>query len=308
MAFRIALLQLTSTNDPDGGIPENRVFVEYAQYIQLNNLNKARMYCEIAADEGADLAMLPEFWNMGDQIYDPSIPGAKEKWISLGITRQSFFFKEVQSLAKRLKIAIAIPYIEAYKKGVRDCVSLIDRNGKVLFTYAKIHTADFTIIEANCTPGNNFYVSELITKNDKIKIGAMICYDREFPESARILMLMGAEIIIVPNACTIDDRRIIQLRTRAFENSVGIAMVNYGKPQHNGNSLAIDVDSSVIVHAPEEEGIFFADFDLEKIRKYRKITIWGGAFRRPHKYQKLIEKDVQELFKRKNAYGELFNS
>ena len=75
-----------------------------------------------------------------------------------------------------------------------------------------------------------------------MKIGAMICYDREFPESARILMLKGAEIILVPNACPMEINRISQLRGRAYENMVGIATVNYpsGKPDCNGHSTAFD--------------------------------------------------------------------
>ena len=70
----------------------------------------------------------------------------------------------------------------------------------------------------------------------------MICYDREFPESARILMLKGAEIILVPNACPMEINRLSQLRGRAYENMVGIATVNYplGKPDCNGHSSAFD--------------------------------------------------------------------
>lgn len=63
----------------------------------------------------------------------------------------------------------------------------------------------------------------------------MICYDREFPESARILMLKGAEIILVPNACDMKPGRINQLSTRAFENMVGLAMTNYSDKKW-GNS------------------------------------------------------------------------
>jgi len=61
----------------------------------------------------------------------------------------------------------------------------------------------------------------------------MICYDREFPESARILMLKGAEIILTPNCCELEQSRLGQFRTRAFENMVGVAMANYAAPQDN---------------------------------------------------------------------------
>lgn len=64
----------------------------------------------------------------------------------------------------------------------------------------------------------------------------MICYDREFPESARILMPKGAELILVPNACFLEHNRISQLRARAFENTVAVAVANYAAPQENAPS------------------------------------------------------------------------
>ena len=50
-----------------------------------------------------------------------------------------------------------------------------------------------------------------------IQLGIMICYDREFPESARILMLKGAEVILVPNDCGSMQPRLRALSTRAYE-------------------------------------------------------------------------------------------
>ena len=71
-------------------------------------------------------------------------------------------------------------------------------------------------------------------------MGAMICYDREFPESARVLMLKGAEVILIPNACNMSGFRMNQLRVRAYENMVGIALTNYAAPQQDGHSVAFD--------------------------------------------------------------------
>jgi predicted amidohydrolase len=61
---------------------------------------------------------------------------------------------------------------------------------------------------------------------DGVKIGIMICYDREYPESARVLMLKGAEIILVPNDFGTMKPRLQALSTRAYENMVGIVMAN----------------------------------------------------------------------------------
>lgn len=80
----------------------------------------------------------------------------------------------------------------------------------------------------------------------------MICYDREFPESARLLMLQGAELILVPNACPMELNRLAQLRARSFENMAAVATCNYplGQPDCNGRSTVFDG----VVYLPELSG------------------------------------------------------
>jgi predicted amidohydrolase len=139
----------------------------------------------------------------------------------------------------------------------------------------------------------------------------MICYDREFPESARILMLKGAEIVIVPNACPMELNRLAQLRTRAFENMIGIATANYawGQPDCNGHSTAFDgiawgedgVRDTLIIEAGESEGIYLAQFPMDKLRTYRENEVFGNAYRRPSKYGLLGSPTVEKPFIRSNA-------
>lgn len=69
--------------------------------------------------------------------------------------------------------------------------------GKKLFTYSKVHTCAFDA-EKDLTPGDGFHVAVLDTACGPVKTGAMICFDREFPESARILMLKGANSSLYP--------------------------------------------------------------------------------------------------------------
>lgn len=136
----------------------------------------------------------------------------------------------------------------------------------------------------------------------------MICYDREFPESARILMLKGAELILVPNACPMEINRLSQLRGRAYENMVGIATCNYPaeQPDCNGHSSAFDgvaylpelpeSRDTCILEAGGEEGIYLAEFDMDMIRKYRKKEVHGNAYRHPKKYHALIKEEIREPF------------
>lgn len=135
----------------------------------------------------------------------------------------------------------------------------------------------------------------------------MICYDREFPESARILMLKGAEIILVPNACDINPERSNQLSTRAFENMVGIVMANYpgiGWGQSCAYSpIVFDengyVDNELFRANDIDEDIFIVEFDIDKIRKYRKEETWGNAYRKVKSYNELLSKEIREPFIRK---------
>ena len=208
-------------------------------------------------------------------------------------------------------MAIGITFLEKYEPLARNSICLFDRFGKELYTYATVHTCSFGNEKA-LMPGNDFYVSVLDTEHGCVKIGSMICYDREFPESARILMLKGAEIILVPNACPMEINRISQLRARAFENMVGIATVNYpkGKPDCNGHSTAFDgiaynIDEpysrdTLIIEAGEEEGIYIATFDIEELRKYRSREVHGNAYRQPTKYTILLSEEKQEPFIRKD--------
>jgi predicted amidohydrolase len=132
----------------------------------------------------------------------------------------SNFIKTFQEEAKLLNMAIGNTYLKEWQDLLRNTITRIDRFGNCVLTYAKVHTCDWGN-EKYLTPGDGFYVVPLNAENDKIKTGAMICYDREFPERARILMLKGRGIIVVPNACPIEINGRSQLRTRAFENMAG---------------------------------------------------------------------------------------
>jgi predicted amidohydrolase len=292
--FKIAILQLTSLPSQD------------------ENLRKGMEYCNMAKGMGADLALFPEMWNTGYKFSQNA-----EELRKKAVAADSFFVNEFKRTAKELNMAIAITYLEKWDPLPRNTVTIIDRFGNCVLTYAKVHTCDFDKeTERNLTPGDDFYTVDLKTGNGDIKIGAMICYDREFPESARILMLKGAEIIIVPNACPMEINRLTQLRSRAFENMLGIATANYayGQPDCNGHSSAFDgmaygeirpglVESRdmLIIEAGESEGVYMAAFPIDKMREYRRTEVHGNAYRRPSKYHLLSSGEIREPFIRNDA-------
>ena len=286
--LKIALLQLPPENTLDG------------------NLQKGLQYCRKAKEMDADIALFPEMWSVGYNIPE-NIGELKASAISVDSEFVALFGK----LAKELDMAIGITFLEEYEPLPRNTLCLFDHFGNRALTYTKVHTCDFGD-ECRLTAGDDFYVADLNTGKGNVKIGAMICYDREFPESARILMLKGAEIILVPNACPMEINRISQLRARAYENMVGIATVNYpiGKPDCNGHSTAFDgiayrlsepgSRDTLIIEAGEREGIYMADFPVDEIREYRKREVHGNAYRHPQKYKLLVSENIEEPFLRKD--------
>lgn len=265
-------------------------------------------WCRRAKKQGADIALFPEMWSSGYQISE-DVEKLKEEAVSA----DGEFVMSFGRLAKELDMAIAVTFLERHEPLPRNTMALFDRHGKKILEYAKVHTCDFGE-ECRLTAGEDFYVTDLDTAKGRVKIGAMICFDREFPESARILMLKGAEIVLVPNACPMEINRLSQLRGRAYENMMGIATCNYpeGWPDCNGHSSAFDgvaylpelADSrdTCILEAGEEEGIYCAEFDLDMLRRYRREEVHGNAYRHPEKYQLLISQEVIEPFVREKRF------
>jgi len=268
------------------------------QLLPGNPLEKGIDACKKAKEMGADVALFPEMWSSGYTI-DPA----------LALPADGAFVKAFQALAEKLEMAIGVTLLEQFEPAPRNTMILFDRHGEKVLHYAKVHTCDFGD-EAALSPGEDFYVADLDTAEGVVKVGAMICYDREFPESARLLMLKGAEVILVPNACPMEINRLAQLRGRAYENMVAIATCNYPAPHPdcNGHSSVFDgivylpdVEGSrdtKILESEEEEGIYVAELSLETLRWYRENEVHGNAYRRPEKYHLLTEERIDPPFVR----------
>lgn len=285
----IALLQIASTGSLQG------------------NLEKGIAACRQAKALGADIALFPEMWSCGYNIYDP--PAAE--WQCKAIPLDSEFVAYFGALAAELEMSIAVTLLERYEPQPRNTMVLFDRFGARKMVYAKVHTCDFGA-EKHLCPGEEFPVTTLNTAKGDVQVGAMICYDREFPESARVLMLKGAELVLVPNACPMEVHRLSQLRARAFENMMAIATCNYPGtvPDCNGGSSVFDgvaylphwqgFRDDCLLQADEKEGVYVAQIDLDLLREYRACEVHGNAYRRPHLYKELLDETVNAPFIRED--------
>ena len=271
------------------------------------NLEKGLDYCRRARETGADIVLFPEMWSNGYDICARPF----DEWKKDALPIDSKFVRAFASAAEKLNTAIGITFLEDRGGEVRNTFALFDRFGSKKLVYSKVHTCDFGA-EGSLAAGEDFYTARLDTACGEVTVGAMICYDREFPESARILMLKGAELILVPNACPMEINRLAQLRARAFENMTAVATCNYpdSVPDCNGGSSVFDgvaylpgLDGSrdiCILQAGGEENIYTALLDLAQLRSYRSEEVHGNAYRRPEKYGILTAAGIQAPFIRED--------
>lgn len=276
------------------------------------NLEAGLKYFEEASKKGADIVLFPEMWSHG---YAPPFEGAfdnpkdqrfekeRQKWLATAVSADGTYVRSFREAAKKLKTGVVATFLSKGTEKPRNTAVVIDKNGKILMEYSKIHTCDFSM-EALLESGNEFKVCDF----DGVKIGLMICFDREFPESARILMLKGAEIILVPNASNMDPARINAFSTRAFENMTGAAMANYPF-KGGGRSCAFSpivydskgkyIDNAITFADDTSQKILIAEFDMDKIRKYRRKEPLGNSYRKIKAYADLVGTSVSEPFIRR---------
>ncbi|MCC2684245.1 MAG: putative amidohydrolase [Paenibacillaceae bacterium] len=276
---------------------------------QLNTEIGLRFIRE-AKELGADIVLFPECWITSYTFPDiaesdlsveeiENHPDFKS-WYSTAIDENSMPLRAFQEAAKELSIGIVITALTKGKKRPQNSAFVIDRNGDILLKYSKVHTCDFAV-ERTLESGTEFMVCDF----DGVKIGIMICYDREYPESARVLMVKGAEIILVPNDCGSMKPRLQALSTRAYENMVGIVMAN--TPGENaGCSCAYSpicwdlngkpIDNTILLADEKTEGILSAKFDLDELRNYRNNEMMGNTFRKVNAYKDLLSGQVEAPF------------
>lgn len=266
--FKIALLQMLPTGTVE------------------HNLVKGLAFCKQAKAMGADLALFPEVWQTG---YAPEAMN-----INFAINNDDPFVLKHIELAQELQMAIAITYLKKDATGLKNNMLLIDKEGQIILEYAKVHICDFEGgTEPDLSHGEKFHVAELDFGTDTIKIGAMICMDREFFESARTLTLKGAELIIVPNACPLatddmlGDARLAGFRSTAYQEIVAVAMTNYASPRNDGHSCAFDSLGTEVVMADDREQVVIAQFNVDQLRCIRgeEWDCRGQPGRRPEAYE-----------------------
>lgn len=275
-----------------------------------------------AKDMGADLVLFPECWLHGydfplvaenmtaeEQMELEHCPSDWEsvkknanyrEWEDRALDEESEPICEFCHLARELSVGIVMTCYTKGRERPRNSALLIDKSGCIKMVYSKVHTCSFSV-ESMLESGEEFKVCEF----EGVRIGIMICYDREYPESARVLMLKGAEIILVPNSCGGMKPRVNALSTRAYENMTGVVMANIATPGC-GRSCAFspvawdkegrEQEMTMFLADDKTEDIYIAEYDIDELRAYRSSEMMGDTFRRTEAYADILKATVKEPF------------
>jgi predicted amidohydrolase len=235
-----------------------------------------------AAQMGAQIVMTPEV------VVSGFVGGTEEHKMAESIPGETS--EHFCELARELGIYILVGLSERFEGQIRNAMAVLSPAGELIGVMRKVHINRYET-RGGWRNGSEFPVWEFKTETGAMKAGIMICYDREVPESARLLMLQGAEVIFNPLACgcPTDDIHRCLLRTRAFENEAYILVVNHAAPRQNGHSMAIDYRGNIVEELEGDDGILLWDVDLDALTAHRKGGIYGPHHRRPELYGPLCE-------------------
>ncbi|MET0714525.1 MAG: carbon-nitrogen hydrolase family protein, partial [Mycetocola sp.] len=124
------------------------------------------------------------------------------------------------------------------------------------------------------TPGRDFTTFDIPGVG---RVGLAICFDGSFPEVARQLAWLGAEVIIQPTLTTTRDREmeVVMARANAFANQVFVVNLNGAAPSGVGESVLVDPEGTVLQCASDGEEVIFAVLDLDRVSQVRTYGSFG---------------------------------
>ena len=235
------------------------------------NLKKILDYIKKASKRGAQLCAFPEFM----MFYTKPSQTPKEL-ASLSETINGNFVKTISKAAKKHSIQVIGTFYEKSNKKNRvyDTSFLINKSGKVVSKYRKIHLYD----------AFGFKESKKMVSGSKIakpsrtalgKIGMLICYDLRFPEMSRSLALSGSEILVAPSAWVKgknkEDHWITINKTRAIENGCYVVAPDQVGNIYCGRSVVVDPFGKILLDMKKRQGIGVVNISLDKIKKTRTV-------------------------------------
>jgi N-carbamoylputrescine amidase len=267
-AFKIGLVQMTCTTDPDQNLQKaiqgvRDAAAKGAEIVCLQELFRSQYFCR---EENAELFNLAE-----------CIPGPSTEALS--------------AVAKDLQVSIVASLFEKRAQGLyHNTAAVIDADGSLIGLYRKMHIPDDPLYYEKFyfTPGDLGFQN---FETRYSRIGVLVCWDQWYPEGARITSLQGANVLFYPTAigwhpsekaqygeAQLDAWRTIQ-RSHSIANGVFVAAANRvgfeGPSDHGlefwGNSFVADPFGRVIAQANDhDEQVLVVECDPKQMDEVRR--------------------------------------
>ena len=262
-------------------------------------LAKAEKLVREAAAKGANIILLQELFETPYfcQRHD-------FEYMDLATTpEENPAVKRFQKVAKELDVVIPVSFFERAGNAAFNSIAIIDADGTVLGKYRKTHIPDGMPYAEKFffTPGDTGFK---VWKTKYGTIGVGICWDQWFPEAARCMARLGAEILLYPTA--IGSEPVLQTDSKPHwqrcmqghaaanimpvvaSNRIGHEVQKNSEMTFYGSSFIADETGGLVAEADREtEGVITAEFDLDAIAQKRRE--WGVfRDRRPEMYGTLL--------------------
>lgn len=240
---------------------------------KLKNIAIASGFVKSAAEQGVDMAVLPEMFNCPYKTANFPVYAEEEGGECYSL---------LSDLAKTYGIYLAAGTMpEKDSEGrIFNTSYVFDRQGGKIGKHRKMHLFDIAV-----KGGQYFKESETLTPGDSVtvfdtefgKMGLAVCYDFRFPELSRLMVDKGAKVLIVPaafNMTTGPAHWEVMFRSRAIDNqayTIGVAPARDVNSCYTsyGNSIVVSPWGEVVVRMDEKEGFSVADLDLDYVEKVR---------------------------------------
>ncbi len=267
------------------------------------NIDNAERLVKEAASQGAKIILLQELF---ETFYFCQMEKT-EYFLFATELENNLAVQHFATIAKKLKVVIPVSFFERKNNAHYNTVAVIDADGSILGTYRKTHIPDGPGYEEKFyfNPGDTGFC---VWKTRFATIGVGICWDQWFPECARCMALMGAEILFYPTAIGTEPqnpdydsrqhwRRCIQGHSAAnmmpvvVSNRTGIEKIDNSEITFYGSSFITDNKGKIIAEADKlSESVLLSKLDLDLQKKER--VNWGiFRDRRPERYAPILTCD-----------------
>ncbi len=265
------------------------------------NVAKAESMVRQAAENGAQVILIPELFEGYYFCKDMD-----NKYFSWAQPRESNpLILRFSMLAKELGVVLPLSYFEKAGEQYFNSLVMIDSDGTVMENYRKTHIPDGPGYEEKFyfEPGDTGFK---VWKTAFGNVGVGICWDQWFPETARCLTLMGADMIFYPTAIGSEPEigvdsalhwQRVQMGHSAANiipviaaNRIGEEIGDSCTLTFYGSSFITDhTGEKVAVASRDKEEILYSEFDVEMNREHRHY--WGLIRdRRPECYARITQK------------------